>query len=225
MSELELKQEAEIKGNKGLRLKFSLSTAILASMVLGILTGIVFGELVAFLDIVGNAFIKLLQMTILPYIMVSLIVGIGSLTYDKAKILAAKAGILLVISWVIAFFFILVAPLAFPEWESASFYSKALVEVPPTPDFLSLYIPANPFHSLAENLVPAVVLFTLAFVVKDYMRKIFGDYEQLKQAKNLRIGVNKSAGGYFIDGLRGALPDAEVVEMDSSYEFLMDNEQ
>ena len=165
MSELELKQEAEIKGKKGLRLKFSLSTAILASMVLGILTGIFFGELVAFLDIIGSAFIKLLQMTILPYIMVSLIVGIGSLTYDKAKILAAKAGILLVISWVIAFFFILVAPLAFPEWESASFYSKALVEVPPTPDFLSLYIPANPFYSLAENLVPAVVLFAISLGV------------------------------------------------------------
>lgn len=165
MSVQELEREAEIKGKKGLRLKFSLSTAILAAMVLGILTGIVFGELVAFLDIVGSAFVKLLQMTILPYIMVSLIVGIGSLTYDRARILAAKAGILLVISWAIAFFFILVAPLAFPEWESASFYSHALVEVPPTPDFLSLYIPANPFHSLAENLVPAVVLFAISLGV------------------------------------------------------------
>ena len=101
MSEPELNQEAEIKGKGGLRLKFSLSTAILVSMVLGIITGVVFGELVAFLDIIGGAFIKLLQMTILPYIMVSLIAGIGSLTYDKAKILAAKAGVLLLFSWLI----------------------------------------------------------------------------------------------------------------------------
>ena len=38
MSEVGLKQEAEIKGKRGLRLKFSLSTAILVSMVLGIIT-------------------------------------------------------------------------------------------------------------------------------------------------------------------------------------------
>ena len=34
----------------------------------------------------------LLQMTILPYIVVSLILGIGRMTYQEAKLLAAKAG-------------------------------------------------------------------------------------------------------------------------------------
>ena len=28
-------------------------------------------------------------------------------------------------------------------------------------DFVALYIPANPFHSLANNVVPAVVLFSV----------------------------------------------------------------
>lgn len=186
MSEKELNEEAEIGGKREMRLKFSLSTAILLSMALGILTGILFGELVAWLEIIGNAFIKLLQMTILPYITVSLIVGIGSLTYEKARVLATKAGILLLLSWVIAFFFILIAPLAFPEWESASFYSNALVEIPPKPDFLALYIPANPFYSLSENLVPAVVLFSIcigvALIGIDQKRSFLDNLGVLSQA-------------------------------------------
>jgi Na+/H+-dicarboxylate symporter len=57
-------------------------------MFLGIACGIFFGEAVGFLEIVGNAFIKLLQMTILPYILVSLVYGIGGLTYNQAVQLA-----------------------------------------------------------------------------------------------------------------------------------------
>lgn len=40
-----------------------------------------------------------------------------------------------------------------------------MVEFPPPPNFLELYIPANPFHSMAENLIPAVVIFALAIGV------------------------------------------------------------
>ena len=71
--------------------RFSLSTNILIGMFLGIACGIFFGEKVAFLQVAGNAFIKLLQMTILPYILVSLVHGIGGLTYNQAKELAKKA--------------------------------------------------------------------------------------------------------------------------------------
>ena len=55
----------------------SLSTSILIGLVLGILCGIFFGEYCGFLEIFGDAFIKLLQMTILPYIVVSLILGLS----------------------------------------------------------------------------------------------------------------------------------------------------
>ena len=153
--------EAE-KGARSLRFRLSLSSAILVGMVLGILTGIFFGELVGFMEIIGNGFIKLLQMTILPYILVSLILGIGSMSYETAGLLAIKAGVLLLVTWLIAFAFIMLMQLGFPEWESASFFSASLVEFPPPPDFLKLYIPSNPFHSMSENLIPAVVIFALA---------------------------------------------------------------
>ena len=41
------------------------------------------------------------------------------------------------------------------------FFSTSLVERRPPFDFVDLYIPSNPFHSLANNVVPAVVLFSV----------------------------------------------------------------
>jgi hypothetical protein len=144
----------EVGKDRGFRLRrMSLSIAILAGMVLGIAVGIFFGEYVGFLEVIGNGFIGLLQMTILPHILASLILGIGGLTYDKARLLAVKAGLLLLLTWAIAFAFILLMPLGFPNWESASFYSNALVEFPPPPDFLLLYIPANPAVRRLDQLI------------------------------------------------------------------------
>jgi Na+/H+-dicarboxylate symporter len=141
--------------------RFSLSTNILIGMFLGIACGVFFGEKVAFLQVAGNAFIKLLQMTILPYILVSLINGIGGLTFDQARELAKKGGVLLLLFWAIAFGMIFLVPLSFPTLESSSFFSTSLVETPPPVDFLSLYIPSNLFNSMANNVVPAVVLFSI----------------------------------------------------------------
>ena len=41
------------------------------------------------------------------------------------------------------------------------FFSTSLVEQRPPFNFLDLYIPSNPFYSLANNIVPAVVLFSV----------------------------------------------------------------
>ena len=50
----------------------------------------------------------------------------------------------------------------FPPHETASFFSTTLIEEREPFDFLNLYIPSNPFNSLANNIVPAVVLFSVA---------------------------------------------------------------
>ena len=52
-------------------------------------------------------------------------------------------------------------PLAFPAVETASFFSTTLVERRPPFNFVDLFIPSNPFYSLANNIVPAVVLFSV----------------------------------------------------------------
>jgi len=144
------------------KFRLSLSTNILIGMVLGILCGILLGEYCAPLQIFGDAFIKLLQMAILPFIVVSLISGIGRLSFDEAKVLGIKAGLWLLVFWGIAFAVVLIMPLAYPTLESASFFSTSLVEAKKEIDFLDLFIPANPFGSLAKNVIPASVLFSLS---------------------------------------------------------------
>ncbi len=150
-----------MNANEKPKQKLSLSSQILIGMGLGLFAGIFFGEYCAFLQIIGDAFIKLLQITILPYIIVSMIVGIGGLTADQAKLMAKKAGLLLLLFWGISFLMVLLLPLSFPHWESSAFFSSSITEVPKKVDFLSLYIPSNPFYSLANNVVPAVVLFSI----------------------------------------------------------------
>jgi len=144
------------------RFRLGLSGSILLGLLLGIFSGIFFGEYCAGLKIFGDAFIKLLQMSILPYIVVSLIVGIGRLSYQEAKVLAIKAGLLLLVFWGIALAVIFIMPLAFPSVENASFFSTSLVKAKEEVDFLELFIPSNPFRSLANNVIPASVLFSIA---------------------------------------------------------------
>jgi Na+/H+-dicarboxylate symporter/ABC-type amino acid transport substrate-binding protein len=143
----------------------SLSTNILLGLVLGIAAGLFFGEPMGALDVAGDAFVRLLQMTVLPYVVVSLIAGLGRLSYAEARSLAVRGGALLFLLWAVAFAMVAMMPLAFPPLESASFFSTTLVERAPSPDFVEMYIPSNPFHSMANNLVPAVVLFSIALGV------------------------------------------------------------
>ncbi len=144
---------------------FSLSTKIFTALLLGICAGLFFGEMVGFLKIVGEIYIKLLQMTVLPYVILSLILGLGSLEYRQAVMLAKKGGLLLLLIWAITIGVVFLFPLAFPDWKSSSFFSTALTKPRETIDFVKLYIPANPFHAIANNLVPAVVIFCISIGV------------------------------------------------------------
>jgi Na+/H+-dicarboxylate symporter len=146
----------------GRKRRMSLSTQVLVGLVVGLLAGVCFGEYMEALQEVGKAFILLLQMPVLPYITLSLITGLGQLNYQQVKMLALKVGSLLVLSWGLALAAMFAMPLTFPVWQSASFFSTSLITKPEEVNFLTLFIPANPFYSFANNLVPAVVLFSAA---------------------------------------------------------------
>ena len=146
------------KDKKGI----SLSTQILIGLVLGIFVGFFFGDKASVLAIVGKAFVGLIQMSILPYMVVSLMLGIGSLSYEKAGRIAITGGIVLVASWCLAFAIVFLMPLAFPSIKAGSFFSTSLVEVAEV-DFIDLYIPVNPFSSVARTVVPAAAVFSVAF--------------------------------------------------------------
>ena len=138
----------------------SLSTQVLIGLLLGIATGLFFGEEAARIQFVGDAFIMLLQMTVMPFIFVSLVGALGKLDVRSARELGLRAGTFLLVVWVLVLGIVALLPLAFPPLEAASYFSTSLVAEPEPFDFLALYIPSNPVYALSHNVVPALVLFS-----------------------------------------------------------------
>src|SRR3982750_4455763 len=109
---------------------------ILIGLGAGVAAGLVFGELVAPLKIVADGFVRLLQMTVLPYVTISIISSLGALNLAQAKTLALRGGAVLLGLWAIAFTVTFLTPLAFPHAETASFFSTALLEPRAPFDFI-----------------------------------------------------------------------------------------
>src|SRR5262249_10661678 len=134
---------------------------VFSGLLLGVACGLFFGELVRPLEFVANAFIRLLQMAVLPYIVFSLTAAVARRSLREARFLAGVGSGLLAALWALALAVTVAMPLAFPESGRAGFFSTTLVAPHEDFDLVTLYIPENPFRSLADNVVPAVVIFCL----------------------------------------------------------------
>ena len=141
--------------------KMSPFQRVILALILGIATGIFVGEPAGNLEIIGNAYIRLLQMTVLPYVLVSIIGGLGRLDSDMATNIGIRAVKIIIFVWLAVMLTLLLLPFAYPNWQTAGFFSTSLINETTKFNFLDLYIPANIFSSLANTIVPAVVLFSL----------------------------------------------------------------
>ena len=81
------------------RQPLSLGTRILIGLAAGIAFGLFVGDLARPLKAVGDVFVGLLQMTVLPFIVCSVIGNIGRLTIDQSKKLAACSLVVLFALW------------------------------------------------------------------------------------------------------------------------------
>ncbi|BCS35138.1 ABC transporter substrate-binding protein [Luteitalea sp. TBR-22] len=143
----------------------SFSTRILLWLAAGAATGVLLGDLVAPLGVIATGFVKLLQMTVLPYVVISIVASLGHLSAVEARRLGVRAGLVLLALWSTGLAFALLMPAVFPVVRQGAFFSTSMLERPPDFDFVDLYIPSNPFNSLANNIVPAVVLFSIVLGV------------------------------------------------------------
>jgi len=143
----------------------SFSMKVLTGLIVGVILGLFLGEPAAIAAPFGSAFIALLQMTALPYIVVSLLHNLGRLDPARGKKLVAAGASVLAALLLLGVGVIALAPVAWPEREAGSFFRTSLVNIPEPIDMVGLYIPANPFASLAESVVPAVVVFCILFGV------------------------------------------------------------
>lgn len=143
--------------------KTSLTYFIIYGMILGLACGLFLGEYAERFKIIGDIYIGLLQMTVLPYILFSLIANIGRLSFFQAHFLAKRGLLILLLLWTIGIVIVFGMAQALPEFKGGAFFSTLLIEPPYVIDVIKLFVPSNPFRSLSSNSVPAVVLFSLLF--------------------------------------------------------------
>src|SRR5262245_31366690 len=118
----------------------SLTTRILIGLAAGIAVGVFFGERARDLQGLANAFIGLMQMTVLPYLFVALVLGLGRLSPSRALLIARYGLVTLFALWGLTLAAVALMPLTFPAYKTASFFSTAVLETPKTPSFVDLYV-------------------------------------------------------------------------------------
>lgn len=143
-------------------LKKPTTARLLIAMVLGILTGLIFGDACQALSPISNAFIMLLKMTVLPYMVCSLVHGTGSSSPDGARKLLASSITVILLTWALLLSVIEGLAVSFPESPITPMGSqvdttKAIQHI------LKMLIPENVFAALANNVIPGIVLFSLLF--------------------------------------------------------------
>ncbi len=196
-----------------------LAARIIIAMLIGLAIGSYFKQVFPGVDFIASAFIMLLQMTALPYITCSLIYSIGSLQPDSSRSTSMFVLLSFLALLALMLFFILLVPIAFPNWESASFYSASTIKHAPEVDFLALLIPTNPFHAYANAIIPAVVLFSILTGVglmantrKKITLQVIDNFQNAFSKMNA-IVMNLAPYGVFCIGLKAAATiDASQME-------------
>ena len=139
----------------------SLTSWIVIGVIVGVICGLFFGEQTQWIKWIGDAFVGLLQMAVVPYVAFSLVANIGGLSVKAGMRLMLVSVLVLLFLWSIGILVLAIMSQSFPAWESGSFFSSRFTEEPVAPDWLALFIPSNPFRSLADNSIPAVVVFCI----------------------------------------------------------------
>lgn len=138
---------------------------ILVALGLGIVAGAIFGEHTIVLKPIGQLFLSMINMIIMPLVLASMTVGITSI-HDPQKLsrIGLKTLFLYLITTLIAICWGMGFATLFEPGASLGLTTTAVPVVKETPPFgemLVSIIPANPIASLAEGNVLQVIVFSL----------------------------------------------------------------
>ncbi|MEM7443096.1 MAG: cation:dicarboxylase symporter family transporter [Pseudomonadota bacterium] len=134
---------------------------IVVGAVLGCLIGILFGDYASVLSPFGEAYVGLLQMVVYPYIVSSLLHGLGRLKPNTALRLLKSGIYVFALAAVGIFATVFILGLAIPQ-PRPPVVVHAGGESAGT-ELISLLIPSNPVTALVDNYVPAVVLLSVIY--------------------------------------------------------------
>jgi Na+/H+-dicarboxylate symporter len=133
---------------------------MIIATLLGIFTGVFLGDLCKVFAPWENAYIMILKITTIPYLICAVIHGVGRLASSMAKQIVQKGLLFIAGAWIINIGMIYLSVYLFPGTQGASHAPYSQV-APTQINFAQLLIPENIFYALTNNMVPAVVVFGL----------------------------------------------------------------
>ncbi len=205
---------------------FSLPLQMLFASLLGIGVGIFFGESCEVFARWGNAYIMLMKITILPYLICAIIHGVGRFQAAQAKTILKKGILFIAIAWVINIAMIYLTVYAFPQ-PSGEQLGSFISEKPPAIDLAKMLIPENIFFALSHNIVPAIVIFSLLIGIalinlpeKQAMMDFLGVFVAALTRITIWIAKITPIGTFLIIAYQVGTTDLATVKQVGSYLFL-----
>jgi Na+/H+-dicarboxylate symporter/ABC-type amino acid transport substrate-binding protein len=141
-------------------IRSSLTIQMVIATLLGIFTGVFLGDMCKVFAPWENAYIMILKITTIPYLISAVIHGIGKLASSMAKQILHKGLLFIAGAWIINIGMIYLTVYLFPGSQGAS-HAPYSTLTPSAINFAELLIPENIFYALSNNMVPAVVMFGL----------------------------------------------------------------
>jgi proton glutamate symport protein len=139
----------------------SLPAWVAVGSLAGIAAGIVFGERASVLIPIGSAYAMMLQIAIYPYLICSLLLGLGRLSPQMSRRFLGATWPAHLLVWVLTFGTIWLLSHAVP-------LPPAPASIVPRPageqvGLLTVLIPANIAEAWSRNYVPAIVVFAVVY--------------------------------------------------------------
>ena len=149
--------------------KLGLSTRVFIGFGLGILLGVIFGEKVLVIKIIGDIFLKLIKMLTVPLVFFSIISGITNLTdVSKLKRVGAKIlGMYVVTTLLAGFIGLGIAHLINPgigfQIDSSAIGSYEATAMNSVSDTLLAMVPDNIINAMANTNMMGIIIFCAIF--------------------------------------------------------------
>lgn len=140
--------------------KISLTLQMAIATVLGIFCGLFLGDICDIFAPYSAAYIMILKITAIPYLIGAIIHGVGQLAPSQAKQILKKGIFFISLAWTINILMVFAINYLFPRPTSTQVGGYVSSDIPQL-NFADLLIPDNIFYDLANNIVPAIVIFSL----------------------------------------------------------------
>src|SRR6056297_3241731 len=197
------------KGTFDWYFKSNLLIRILIGLILGAIVGLIFGESIIWISPLGDLFVRLLKMIVMPVIFTTLVVGAASISPAEL----GKVGIKIVLFYLLTSAFAIAVGLIMAnifkpglglELTSASGAAGKAVEQPALQDTLLNIVPTNPFAAIVNGDVLPTIFFAIVFGISMSYLKISGN-ERLKSAGDTLYKIFDGAAEVMFIVVRGVL--------------------